>query len=460
MASLLRQPLPQLPRRRRLAGALQPEQQDDARPLGRRLQAPFGIAEERHHLVADDLDDLLRRRQAAQHLLAHRAVADAVDEGLDDLEIDVRLEQREPNLAQRGLDQVFGEAPLPAKRLENVLQTCAEGVKHWPLTCSSANAYRSGAAAGVSNTSALCGGEITETAGCMLTPIFWASGLRASSHVICGCVLADARCGARPDSRSRRRCDHTQRRVRRPAANRGPASGPFRATDPFSRARREPLTIDGRLDDAVWRTAAHIASFWQERPVEGAPATEQTEVHVAYDNERLYFGIYAHYSDPSLVRANRVDRDATENDDTVTFYIDPFLDQQRAYVFSVNGYGVQRDALLAAGTSGGSSGGGDESWNALFASAGQLVDDGWTAEMAIPFKSLRYPAREAAKATGGGFRSNARSKRRTRSRNGRLSRATCWGSCGRWVSSTASRISRRRGTSSSCPRSPRSPSGT
>jgi hypothetical protein len=166
---------------------------------------------------------------------------------------------------------------------------------------------------------------------------------------------------------------------------------------------REAPTIDGRLDEAIWRSSERIVTFVQERPVEGAPATEQTEVHVAYDNERLYFGIYAHYSDPSLVRANRVDRDRTDNDDTVTFYIDPFLDQQRAYVFSVNGYGVQRDALLSAGTTGGSSGGGDTSWNALFASAGQLVEDGWTAEMAIPFKSLRYPARADGESHRWGF---------------------------------------------------------
>jgi hypothetical protein len=165
----------------------------------------------------------------------------------------------------------------------------------------------------------------------------------------------------------------------------------------------EPLVIDGRLTEAIWRSAARIATFVQERPVEGAPATEQTEVHVAYDNERLYFGIYAHYSDPGLIRANRVDRDRTDNDDTVTFYIDPFLDQQRAYVFSVNGYGVQRDALLSGGTSGGNSGGGDTSWNALFASAGQLVEDGWTAEMAIPFKSLRYPARGNGESHRWGF---------------------------------------------------------
>ena len=133
--------------------------------------------------------------------------------------------------------------------------------------------------------------------------------------------------------------------------------------------------------------------FVQERPVEGEAASEQTEIHIAYDNEQLYFGIYAHYSDPGLIRANRLDRDRTENDDLVTFYLDPFLDQQRAYAFSVNGYGVQRDALLAGGTSGGSSSSGDVAWNVLFTSGGQLVADGWTAEVAIPFKSLRYPAR-------------------------------------------------------------------
>src|SRR5215213_6911753 len=94
------------------------------------------------------------------------------------------------------------------------------------------------------------------------------------------------------------------------------------------RAAQAP-NIDGRLDDPAWRAAAHITAFVQERPVEGAAATEQTEIHVTYDADRLYFGIYAHYSDPGLVRANRVDRDATANDDTVTFYIDPFLDQQR-----------------------------------------------------------------------------------------------------------------------------------
>ena len=102
--ALLAQPHRQLARRRRLARALQAEHQDDARTLAGRLEPAFGIPEQRHHLVADDLDDLLRRRQAAEDRLVHGAIADAVDERLDDLEIDVGFEQREANLAQCDLD--------------------------------------------------------------------------------------------------------------------------------------------------------------------------------------------------------------------------------------------------------------------------------------------------------------------------------------------------------------------
>ena len=179
----------------------------------------------------------------------------------------------------------------------------------------------------------------------------------------------------------------------------------------------EAPDIDGRLDDAIWRNATRLTEFVQESPLEGAPATEDTEVFIAYDNDNLYFGVYAHYSDPSMVRANRVDRDqAGRGDDTISIFFDTFLDQQRAYVFSLNGYGVQGDALVDSGGGGGGGGGpggggggrggggggggrggggvprGDDSWDALFDSGGTLVADGWTAEMAIPFKSLRYPS--------------------------------------------------------------------
>ncbi len=190
----------------------------------------------------------------------------------------------------------------------------------------------------------------------------------------------------------------------------------------------QPPVIDGRLDDPVWRDVTPITEFVQTSPVEGAAASEATEVWLAYDSDNLYLAFYAHYADPGIIRANRAERDSGGGDDQMSVLLDPFLDQQRAYMFSVNGYGVASDAIVNAGgggssrsrssvgrSSSGSSGGGssssggsglgpgssgfgirgDRSWDALFDVRGGLVDDGWTAEMAIPFKSLRYPSRAA-----------------------------------------------------------------
>ena len=70
-----------------------------------------------------------------------------------------------------------------------------------------------------------------------------------------------------------------------------------------------PPDIDGRLDDVVWQTAATITELVQYSPLEGEPATEDTEIYIAYDSQHLYFGFYLHYVDPSILRANRVDRD-------------------------------------------------------------------------------------------------------------------------------------------------------
>ena len=168
--------------------------------------------------------------------------------------------------------------------------------------------------------------------------------------------------------------------------------------------------IDGRLDDAVWRDAAYLDEFVQRQPLDGAPATEATEVYIAYDSANIYIGAHVYYSQPNMLRANRADRDRPIADDAFLVYFDPFLDQQRAYVFGVNGYGVQSDSILNAqgrggglgrrsGFGGGPRSGpggaprGDFSWDALFETAGQLVDDGYVVEMAIPFKSLRYPQR-------------------------------------------------------------------
>jgi hypothetical protein len=196
---------------------------------------------------------------------------------------------------------------------------------------------------------------------------------------------------------------------------------PGRSIATLELAASAPL-IDGRIDDDLWKQVTPISTFVQQRPLDGEPATERTDVWLSYDRSNLYVAVRARYSDLKLLRANRVDRDQIWQDDNLRLYLDPFSDQQRAYVFAVNPYGVQGDTLLAPGAGAGGRGGrggvggggaggggrgrgpatndptqppGDVSWNALFSSAGTLTEDGWTAELAIPFKSLRYPARAA-----------------------------------------------------------------
>ena len=164
------------------------------------------------------------------------------------------------------------------------------------------------------------------------------------------------------------------------------------AAQPVVSAARidEPPTIDGLLTDDVWRRAAHLSDFVQTAPVEGAAASEPTDVYIAYDGENLYVGIRARYASPDLMRANRSDRDQIAEDDTVSLFFDPFRDRQRAYQFTVNGFGVQGDAILnstglrnrtqrrALGSQGRGPSDtppsgipeGDISWDALFVSAG------------------------------------------------------------------------------------------
>ena len=109
-----------------------------------------------------------------------------------------------------------------------------------------------------------------------------------------------------------------------------------------------PPQIDGRLDDTVWQTATHITEFVQIAPDAGAPGSEATEVWMAYDSDNLYFAFYAHYDNPGMMRVNWGDRDETGGDDQMAVMFDTFLDQQRAYQFEVNGYGVQTASRVNA----------------------------------------------------------------------------------------------------------------
>ncbi len=163
----------------------------------------------------------------------------------------------------------------------------------------------------------------------------------------------------------------------------------------------EPAVIDGSLDDGVWSRAARLGGFSEYQPVDGQPASERTEVLIWYSPKALYFGIRAFDSVPGSVRATVADRDSISNDDWIRIYLDTFNDRRRAFIFGVNPLGVQEDGVQTEGgfTAGMMHGMGgpmmsgqvDLSPDYQFESKGRVTDEGYTVEIRIPFKSLRYP---------------------------------------------------------------------
>ncbi len=154
------------------------------------------------------------------------------------------------------------------------------------------------------------------------------------------------------------------------------------------------IRVDGRLDDGAWAQAALLHSFTQFDPVEGIPASQKTEILVLVDGGAIYFGIRAFDEQPRGVRATLTERDGfIRSDDYIRFILDTFNDQRRAYVFSVNPLGVQHDGVWNEGGGGRRGMGGpvDDNPDFLWESAGVLAEWGYSVEVRIPLKSLRFP---------------------------------------------------------------------
>ncbi|MCC7416432.1 MAG: carbohydrate binding family 9 domain-containing protein [Acidobacteria bacterium] len=179
-------------------------------------------------------------------------------------------------------------------------------------------------------------------------------------------------------------------------------SGGAGAEAPSATAPRIEATveIDGRLDEPAWSQAARLTDFRQRIPIDangGGPATERSEVLIWYSPEALHLGVVARDSQAASIRASMARRDGLDQEDTVSFYLDTFNDRRRAFVFTVNPLGAQQDGVQSEGGGGGVGGGGgsggslDRSPDYRFDSAGRLTELGYTVEVRIPFKSLRYP---------------------------------------------------------------------
>lgn len=157
---------------------------------------------------------------------------------------------------------------------------------------------------------------------------------------------------------------------------------------------RETITIDGTLSEVAWRQAAILTEFTTYSPVDGRPAQDSTEVRLWYAEDALYVGIRA-WAPPGTVRATLAERDRISNDDWVALHLDTFLDRRRSFVFAVNAFGVQSDGMRSdvsagPGVSRASLQAVDLSQDYVWQSKGTLLDDGFSVELRIPFKSIRY----------------------------------------------------------------------
>jgi hypothetical protein len=143
--------------------------------------------------------------------------------------------------------------------------------------------------------------------------------------------------------------------------------------------------IDGKLDDEVWRQAIVLKDFYQVQPGDNIAPSRPTEVMLGYDSKFIYVAFHC-YDEPDKVRATIPKRDDIFNDDYVGILFDTFNDKRKAYEFDFNPLGVQADGIWTDGQ--------DEDFNpdVVMESKGTLTTDGWTVEVAIPFKSLRYVA--------------------------------------------------------------------
>ncbi len=143
--------------------------------------------------------------------------------------------------------------------------------------------------------------------------------------------------------------------------------------------------IDGVLNEDVWKEAAVLKNFYQTQPGDNTTPSFPTEVLIGYDSKNLFLGFRA-FDESGKVRATIAQRDNISDDDNVSIYLDTFDDRRRAYFLQFNPLGIQADAIFTEGA------GNDFSYDIVMESKGVVTNNGYTVEVMIPFKSLRYEA--------------------------------------------------------------------
>ena len=165
-----------------------------------------------------------------------------------------------------------------------------------------------------------------------------------------------------------------------------------------------PPLMDGDvLGDAAWMGVAPATGFIQTAPNEGQPASERTEVRVVFTGDTIYFGIVCYDRDPGAIIVTDSRRDSSlASSDSVQLILDTFLDRQNGFVFGTSPSGQEYDGQLInegtggsgmgrGGTSTGAGGGFNLNWDGVWQVRTAISDIGWSAEFAIPFRTIRFP---------------------------------------------------------------------
>ena len=180
--------------------------------------------------------------------------------------------------------------------------------------------------------------------------------------------------------------------------------------------------IDGTISDGEWDGAERVHLSNETFPSQNIPALADTEVLLMEDGANFYLAFIAHDPEPDKIRAFYRDRDSSWDDDFVGVVIDTFNDERRAFEFFANPLGVQTDATLDDVV-----GNEDDSWNAIWDSAGKINKQGYTVEMMIPLNQLRFTAGLDKQIWGINLiRNYPRDKRHTFSSNTKDYSLTCY----------------------------------
>ncbi|MBI4455686.1 MAG: carbohydrate binding family 9 domain-containing protein [Acidobacteria bacterium] len=151
-----------------------------------------------------------------------------------------------------------------------------------------------------------------------------------------------------------------------------------------------PITLDGTLDELGWQRAGPATGFIQQNPHDGQPPTEPTEARVLYDDRNLYFGIYAYDSEPDKIVVHSLEKDySVPDEDGVCIYLDTFDDDRNGQSFCFSPVGAKNDRQFV-------NEGKDvnNAWDEVWDVKTTINQEGWFAEVMIPFKSLRFPKSE------------------------------------------------------------------